>query len=135
MKVIDIDKDEDMGKQGFSDLTNNILGKKPFVMLVHAHWCGHCKYMKVLMKQALHEIKKQKTKGELYAIVKISDNVARHVQTQHGDHLLSQILSDTVKGYPTMITVDPVKKNEVKIKFFDEQRTVENLKKFLTRRG
>lgn len=145
MPVIDIKDEKDMTSSKFRRFVKSILGKKHFILFVHADWCGHCQHVKPVIERVVKKLKtggkpkKSGTKkyrrniGGTFVLVKISDDVARHINSEHSKHLLSQLLQDTVQGYPTIISVSPMKDNELRVKFFDKERNEQNLVQFFTR--
>lgn len=128
LKVVYCNTKHDLGKKHFVEFVDTVLGKKTFYLFVHAPWCGHCTQMKPNIKQALDDLKDKQHNP----VINVSDTVMGHLTNQHKQHLLTSLLRDTVKGFPTLVRVGAIDKtNTIRVKFFDQDRSSQNIKKFL----
>ena len=126
MHLYNFNKVGDISKKPFKVFEDTILGKKPFIMFVHASFCGHCRAMYPHYKVALDEIKSQDV-----IIVEISDDVFRHFYSS-SDSDVGTLLKETVQGFPTLCYVPPVdQKHTIHVTHFNDERDANNIKRFL----
>jgi thiol-disulfide isomerase/thioredoxin len=131
MKVLNLgNPTTDLSSPQFKEFYTKIFGKKPFVLFVYAEWCGHCR----MAKPVIDEISHDKSMSDIL-LVKVSDEVHSHLVSRHPDISLSQLLSHSVSGFPTIAIVSSINKkqkpdNEIRVDHFQGERTKQNLKKF-----
>lgn len=87
---------------------------QPFILLVHANWCGHCTNMKKDWKDA--------AKGTKLPVVNVENDLQVHMVQHHPSELLSQLLRD-VSGFPSIYKVQSGKKVP-----FEGPRSLESFK-------
>jgi thioredoxin-related protein len=104
----------------------NVLGKKEFVLLVHADWCGHCQVMKKDWKKA-----KQAQKKNVSYVVEMEHTVYTHFVNHHKDHTFSKVLSSSVSGFPCIVRVGVFQKGIVDINEFEGERVKDDFVKFM----
>ncbi len=127
MKVYDLNTHSKSSSKDLHSFFDKILGKKPFTLIVHADWCGHCQTMKgewVLAKKAM------KRKRDLF-IVEIEHSVYNHFVNHHKDHTFSKILTSAVGGFPCIARVGSVNGGTVDIDDFDGNRVKKELVSFM----
>lgn len=121
--ILHFDKKENINKN-FVTFQNDILYKEPFLLVVTAEWCGFCQRLKPTLAELY------KTTPENRNIITISEEVQTHLSQHHPSHEVSQILSKVVSGYPSILYVEQKKSSGLNIHEFDEERTINGLRKF-----
>jgi len=103
--------------QNYPNFAQTTLGKRPFVLLVYASWCGHCQHMASDWDDAVKEHEKTSD------IAQVEHTVFQHLVDTHKDNLLSQIMQEGVKGFPFIATVGPMKSTgKIDVTESDQQR-------------
>ena len=105
--------------KSFEHFESNLLTKGPFVILVFADWCGHCKNMRTDWNASL--------KTATQDVVEVEASVYDHMTNTHPAHPFSQILSQNVRGYPTLGKIEHNKFSE----YSQGSRTKTDFDKFL----
>lgn len=129
----------------FGKFQKNVLGKEKFVLLAYANWCGHCNTMKPTFHEAIKALGGQnggrstaraktntgaRAATTRYNIVEIEHDVTAHLMEHHKEHLFTQLLSG-VRGYPTLMSVSKIDKNNMHTNEFDGERTAGQFTKFI----
>lgn len=128
MKVISIDKTSDLKTDVFGKFASKITNI-PFILLVHAPWCGHCQMLKPKLDAAINA-----SKDKRVTLVKISDEPYSHLTSAHPQHPLSRLLASTVSGFPTLMHVrshETPEKTSMVYKVFEGERDTPQLKAFI----
>lgn len=119
----------------FLSFLQSVFGRKPFVLLVTAEWCGHCRVFKPEINKAVKSLKQKKsTKQRGGAIlVDMSDEVASHLMNTHQNHLLGSLLQNNVTGFPAMLAVNKINDstNTMALTHFNGQRNARSVEDFL----
>ena len=90
---------------------------QPFILLVHANWCGHCTNMKKDWTLAAEQTK--------LPVVNVENDLRTHLVQHHPSEVLTQLIRD-VDGFPSIFMVKSGKKIP-----FDKPRTLEEFKTFM----
>jgi thiol-disulfide isomerase/thioredoxin len=86
--------------QSYQQFAGSTMGQEPFVVLVYADWCGHCRDFHPLWKEMLSD-PSSPVNG-----VEVEESVFKHLTSAHPDNALAKIISGT-RAYPNIITVTP----------------------------
>lgn len=86
--------------QSYPQFAGSTMGQEPFVVLVYADWCGHCRDFHPLWKEMLSD-PSSPVNG-----VEVEESVFKHLTSAHPDNALAKIISGT-RAYPNIITVTP----------------------------
>lgn len=76
-----------------------MVGAKPFFLMVHADWCGHCQMLKPEWKKAMESLKTSTP------VVEVEESVLRALQQHPQCRAISKVVSESVKGFPTLARV------------------------------
>lgn len=113
-----------------------LVGKEPFLILVHAEWCIHCR---ILME-------KQNGKASVWETVLKKNPGVRIVDIEYEAYqfvlhkkksLLKAVLQKSVQGFPFIAKVDKMKKDEmghdsIDVHVYDKpDRSYKNIQKFI----
>lgn len=126
MKAVYLDFQElsSLNSKKFQFFANNVFEKHPFVLLVTAEWCGHCRILKPEITKGLKELKATKTPGgkDAVYIVHLSHDTFSHIAS-HERLVLAKILNGIVSGYPTACVVSGVikKTNQITSKYLEDR--------------
>lgn len=93
---------------------------RPFIVLIYATWCGHCRSMRTEWEAA--------KRSSSYDIVEMESSVFDTLKSGN-DHFMNTISSE-VTGYPMICKVE-----NKKIVPFHNERSKEEFKKFMTKNG
>lgn len=153
---VDLQDPQSLMSPAFQFFVQDVVLHAPFVLLVTAEWCGHCKEFHPVIKNSLENLKavdlaelesapkkkvvakrnnkitkKRKVGGanEVY-VAHLSDVTHAHL-TSH-DNVLGKLLQAKVRGFPTCIGVTAKHRNKMGIMVFDEARTEDNFIRFVT---
>lgn len=107
--------------RSYGAFERDVFMKKPFVILVYATWCGHCKMMRDDWDDAASS-----AKGN-HNIVEIESNIYDHLVNNHASEPFAELLSKNVSGFPTILKVD--KKNTTNV---SDQRSKQQLDALLS---
>lgn len=131
--------------------TLKCIGNQKVTVLFYAEWCGHCK---TLMNGVWGNMKKdaalRKKDCTVLEIEHTTIDYINYIYKLEKENIKSKktliltkkefetlqiivdIISSSVKGYPTLISVDKMKKNkDLNYETFEGDRTKENLLKFI----
>jgi thiol-disulfide isomerase/thioredoxin len=117
--------------QQFKSFDQNVLGQRPFKLLVWAKWCGHCTRMEPNWNLATADCQDD------CDIVQIEDNVARHLKSHHPNIEFVDVINHA-KGYPFLASVSfAIKSNNnplptVHVDEHGDARDLDGLMSFLT---
>ena len=112
--------------QDYPGFIKDVLGKKPFILLVHAEWCGHCKHLMEGDKPWPTAVKANQSSD----IVQIESKVFDHLKDKHPDLMFARLLSESVQGYPYIASVEanvPIDVSEANL----PSRTTKDLDAFI----
>jgi hypothetical protein len=127
MKLYDINTHINANKKSLHKFFDNVLGKKKFILLVHADWCGHCQTMKEGWKQAKKVVKRKPG----VVIVEVEYTVYNHFINHHKDHTFSKVLKSSVSGFPCIVRVGQVNGGNVDIDEFQGKRDQNDMVSFM----
>jgi thiol-disulfide isomerase/thioredoxin len=123
----------DVKTRVFKNLCDTIVGKKTFLILVHATWCGHCLHLTESEGQGKKSVweKLLETYPDVY-IVTIEYDAAVEIQKKK-NCLLARILSHSVKGFPFIAKISPVDATKtINVYPYDKpNRDLKSLKSFV----
>ena len=137
LKVLKLQSVKSMNTKAFREFLQHVLEKKSFILMVTAHWCGHCRDFRPIAQKVIKKLKQKKANGQHGGastptyILDMSDAAFDHVRTNHQDHLFGQLLSQEVGGFPTILQVSGKHDNKMHVLHFSEERNEENFAKFV----
>ena len=112
--------------ENYPDFEKNTLGKTPFLILVHALYCGHCVNMKPDWDAAVLE------NSHDTPIAQVEHAVFQHLTSVHGDNTLARLMKESVKGFPFIATVSRKGPNDViDVTEYNDGRTKEGFAKVM----
>ena len=127
MTVYSFPTSESMSKS-FQNFEQNVLGKEKFLFLGSAKWCGHCQQLKGAWADMKSQLGGNKTK---FNIVEFDDTAMQHLQKNHANHPVTNLIAQAVRGYPTVAIVNKANhKNQVEFKVFEGARDASSLVAF-----
>lgn len=106
----------------------DVIGKKPFILVATAVWCGHCQMFKPEWEKAKRELKKE---GFDIDIIEVDDDARTLVMSENPFGPLSGILRQ-ITGYPTLVSF---KQRGKATSFEMGERSKENLLKFVKKQS
>lgn len=114
-----------------------IFGKKNFIMLLHADWCGHCQ---VFMKTWNSFVKKNLKK---YQIIDIEHSMFSQIQSAAltpATKTFVSLIQNLAQGFPTIVKVSKANKSTqgdsqssvptLKVNIFNGNRNLRELEEF-----
>lgn len=144
---IDLQNMSSLKSEQFQFFIKQVVGKRPFVLIVTAAFCPHCVAFKPPLSKALKTLgATKKIVADARFIVQFSDETSSHIVRNHQDSLLGQILRNNVTGYPTFLYASQLLKDEMRPKnhsvggnnrntmnilHFENERTAENIADFI----
>lgn len=139
VRVIKVNEMQDLASKKFKSFMEKDFGKRAFVLVVTAEWCGHCRVFKPEIDKAIANIKKKKLPGtasqrggDSGILLQMSDTTSSHVMQNHGGSLLGKMLNEQVGGFPTALAVGGITSNNtMHIKHFNQERSAANFQKFM----
>ena len=150
MKTVYLDM-QDTLSDDFRFFTQEVVQKKPFILIVTAEWCGHCQHFKSeALKKALVKVKARSNKPRRTTKAKVvgsksnsavadvyvahfSDVTMRDViNTQSSKLDLVKELLGEVSGYPTITSVSSRHGGKMGVIHYEGERTGDAFAQFIT---
>lgn len=69
---------------------------EPYVMLIYATWCGHCRNMENDWLKAADD------SPDNVPIFRVEETLSKHLMSAHPNNILSRVVSEAT-GYPTIV--------------------------------
>lgn len=110
----------------FIEFQDNVMGKKPYTILIHAHWCGHCVALIPTWKKII-----QNLNDTGVTIVTLEHSVFSHLQNAHSEHGLAKLFANKVNGFPYIANVD----KSSSVSEFNEERSPQLLENFIKKKN
>ena len=108
----------------FIEFQEKVMGKKPYTILIHAHWCGHCVALLPVWKKMILNLNDPGV-----TIVTLEHSVFNHLQNAHSEHGLAKLFSDKVNGFPYIANVE----TNSSVSEFNEDRSQKLLETFIAK--
>lgn len=126
MKVVKL-RTEDEIKRNLPALEKDIIGKKTIFFIVTAEWCGHCHATKPEWEKSKAEFKQH----DNVTMVDVDEKAYQYLTRNEPNRAFSQILYNSVSGYPTLMCVK-TRDGMIDPKPFDKsQRTKEMITEWI----
>ena len=113
-----------------AELHDKLVGKKPFMLVVHADWCIHCK----------HLMEPQGGKSSVWSqflasnkdvnVVEVEYTQFEDIVKTHEKTLLAKVMRKSVQGFPAIMCVSEVQDGEINVYTFNGKRDAKSLSVF-----
>lgn len=130
-KQYKIDKstiEDPANKKHLIEFQKSVVGKKPFVILVHAHWCGHCNDMQDDWDKAATIASKAG-----HNVVKLEHAVMQELMAKKSDELFTKIITAAnIQGFPYVASVSADRKGKgIDVREYAGKMNKSDLSKFM----
>lgn len=113
-------------KKNMSEIEKEVVGFRPFVFLLHAKWCGHCKEMKPDWDTAI-----SLNNDKDIIVIEIEGDIFEKLQSDYPNHILTKIVEKQFMGFPH---ISGVTKSIKQLPFSDE-RCVKKFAAFMKKKN
>jgi thiol-disulfide isomerase/thioredoxin len=125
MKHYKLDKIRGL-KKAMSDIEKEVIGFRPFVFLLHAKWCDHCKTMKPDWDTAI-----ALNNDKDIIVIEIEGDIFEKMQANYRDHMLTRIIEKQFVGFPHISGVS----KSAKLLPFSGERCVKKFTAFMNKKN